>query len=179
MNPTTRSSLQSYQCILYDRALHPELFQIQGRRKLKSGDYELEAWAMPGGHVLRFDFKSICLTELVTDKDRDLPNSGVITAFLCAGERDYEHRFEKTKTTYMHTVQSESLSENLYRSTFKELLEFAGESGALTFQWEDDHGKNLTIIDLQRYSREAHAQAYHCQANGGVVLRTQSIFEHA
>lgn len=35
------------------------------------------------------------------------------------------------------------------------------------------------MIDTQRYNREIHAQAYHLIAQGGVVIRTQTIFEHA
>ncbi len=42
MNLPTKNSLQSYQVILYHRALHPELFQLRGRKVVRHGDYELE-----------------------------------------------------------------------------------------------------------------------------------------
>lgn len=175
---TTRSnSLQSYQTILYSRALHPELFQLRSRRVIKHGAYELEAWLTPGGHILRFEHGAVCASELLTDQERNLPTNGVVTAFLCAGERDYEHAFGKT-VTYMTTVQTETLSENLYAATFEEMLAFVRESGAMAHLWNDDAGQCLSIIDLQRYNREVHAQAYHLLAGGGIVVRTQTIFEH-
>ena len=31
--------------------------------------------------------------ELVTDQPR-VPATGIVTGFLCTGERDYEHRFD-------------------------------------------------------------------------------------
>ncbi|MCC6676988.1 MAG: DUF2617 family protein [Phycisphaerales bacterium] len=177
MNLPTKNSLQSYQVVLYHRALHPELFQLRGRKVIRHGDYELESWVMSGSHLLRFEHKSLCASELVTDQDRNLPEGGVVTAFLCAGERDYEHAFKKDRVTYMTTVQTETLSDNLFAATYEEMLDFGRESGALTHAWEDESGRCLSMIDVQRYSTEVHAQAYHLIANGGIVLRTQTIFE--
>jgi hypothetical protein len=179
MNSTTRTSLQTYQTILYKSALHPELFQLRGRRVVKHGEYELEGWLLQGAHVFRFEHKTICCSELVTDQENGLPSNSVVTAFLCAGDRDYEHRFERSGVTFMHSVQTETLSENLYDATFREMQDFAKESNALTYEWDTEFGRNLSIIDTQRYGKEIHCQAYHLQANGGVVLRTQTLFEHA
>jgi len=173
------SALQSYQTILYSRALHPELFQLKGRRVVKHGDYELEAWLTQGGHILRYERGPLCACELVTAESKDLPQSGMVSSALCAGERDYEHHFERAGVTYMNTVQTETLSDNLFASTHKEMLEFAREGGGLLTQWDDESGQNLSLLDVQRYSTEIHAQAYHMIANGGVVIRTQTIFEHA
>ncbi len=44
--------------------------------------------------------------------------------------------------------------------------------------WDDEHGKGLSVIDLQDYAGEVHAQCYHMLPLGGLVVRTQSIFEH-
>lgn len=179
MNSTTRTSLQTYQTILYKCALHPELFQLRGRRVVKHADYELEGWLMQGAHIFRFEHGTLCCSELVTDQEGGLPSGGVVTAFLCAGDRDYEHRFERAGITFMHSVQTETLSENLFDSTFREMQEFAREAGALSCEWDTEQGRNLSIIDLQRYGKEIHCQAYHLHANGGVVLRTQTLFEHS
>lgn len=179
VTPKVGTPLQSYQTVLYSRALHPELFQLRSRRVVKHGDYELEIWLMHGSHVLRFERGALCASELVTDQDsRSLPTSGIVSSALCAGERDYEHRFEKLGVTYMNTVQTEALSENLLAATFKEMTEFARDSGGLMVQWDDEHGRNLSLLDVQPFSKQVHAQAYHLIANGGVVVRTQTIFEH-
>ena len=173
------SSLQSYQMLLYDRALHPELFQLKGRRVVKHAAYEFEGWLMEGSHLLRFEHGPLCACELVTDEEHNLPTAGVVTAFFCAGERDFDHKFRDTPVNYITTVQTETLGENLYLTTFDELAEFARESRALIHRWNDAAGPCLSILDIQRFSREVHAQSYHLLATGGVVLRTQTIFEHA
>ncbi len=175
---TKQLCTQSYQVILYNRALHPELFDLRDRRVQSHGRYELEAWLMPGNHVLRFGFGELCLSELVIDRENNLPSTGVVSAFPCAGERDFEQKFAAEKVNYLATVQTESLSENLYLTTHREMVEHVRENGSLHFAWDSDGGPNLSLLDVQTMSSEVHIQAYHLVAQGGFVLRTQTIFEH-
>lgn len=176
-HPGKSTSLQAYRVILYNRALHPELFRVKGRRTIDHDGYEFEAWIMPGGHLMRFQDGSNCSTELITDHDESVPDRGLVAVFPCAGERDFEEKFGGT-IKYVTTVQTEQLPESLYRATLEELLEFGRENEALVHQWDDaDGGKCASILDVQRYRREVHAQSYHLLAQGGLVLRTQSIFE--
>ncbi|MCC6285282.1 MAG: hypothetical protein IT439_08285 [Phycisphaerales bacterium] len=179
MNPPAKStSLQTYQVIVYDRALHPELFQLRGRRVFRQGPFEAEAWIMRGSHVLRFECGTMCASELVTEQDTGLPTANVVAAYLCAGEHDFEHAFGRPKVTYVSSVQSETLSEHLYLATVEEMRAHARDAECLAVAW-DDGGPCLSVLDVQTYNREIHAQGYHLQALGGVVIRTQTIFEVA
>lgn len=177
--PTKSTSLQTYQTILYERALHPELFPLKGRRVVQHAAYEFEAWVMPGSHLLRFEHGPVCASELVTDQEDNLPNTGVVSALLCAGEHELEHEFGARRATFMTSVQTEALSESLFQATFEELEAHALETDSLVHRWDDPAGRCLSLVDIQRYNREVHAQCYHLQAHGGIVLRTQTIFEHA
>ena len=67
--PARVNSLQTYQVIVYDRALHPEFFDLKSRRVEKRNGFEFEAWLMSGSHVLRFELGRDCASELVTDLD--------------------------------------------------------------------------------------------------------------
>lgn len=176
--PIRSNLLQSLQVVLYNRALHPEFFDLKARRVLRQGDYELEAWLLPLGHVLRFEQGGHCVCELLTDQETGLPDLGVAEAFYCQGERDYDRLFTREGTNYMTTVQTEQLSENLYASTYEELSDFAREVEAVAHTW-DDEGPCLSMLDMQRYHREVHVQSYHLVAAGGIVIRTQTIFEQA
>jgi len=175
--PAKSNALQSYQLILYNKALHPELFALKARRVVRGPEWELEMWVWGGSHVLRFESGPLCASELATSQEEGLPEKGAVAAFLCAGERDFEHCFEKERVLYMNTVQTEQLSGSLYLSTRRELLDMAKESGALVHEWRDESGPCASILDAQRFNREAHIQAYHLIASGGVVIRTQTIFE--
>lgn len=175
--PAKSNLLQAYQVVLYNRALHPEFFQLKGRKVVTDTGYELEAWVLRGQHVLRFEHRALCVTELVSDNERGVPQQGIVSAFLCAGERDFEHSFAPDKVNYMTTVQTETLSENLYHATHDEMVEFARQAQALSHRWNDEAGKCLSVIDIQRMSREVHVQCYHLVASAAMVLRTQTIFE--
>ncbi len=178
--PVKPSGLQSYQLVLYRRALHPELFSLKGRRLIRNGVCEFEAWIMPGAHVLRFNHGRFVASELVTDQESGLPTEGAVTTFLCAGERDFEHSFEDSGVRYLTTVQTETLSENLYNATYQEMVEFSEETEALTHEWDDpERGRCLSVLDVQRYGKEVHAQSFHLWSAGGLVLRTQTMFEHS
>lgn len=170
--------LQSYRIVVYRRALHPELFRVRNRILVAHGAYEFEGWVMPGAHVMRFQHQEACASELLTEQETGLPDRGIVAAFPCAGERDHEQDLGDN-VKYLATVQTETLSENLYMATYRELYEFAREVDAAAHTWtENDGGRCLSFIDVQRYKKEIHAQAYHLIATGGLVIRSQTIFEH-
>ncbi|HYE61291.1 MAG TPA: DUF2617 family protein [Phycisphaerales bacterium] len=177
--PTKTNVLQTYQIILYNRALHPESMALKGRRVVKHGEYELEAWILPGTHMLRFDHRTLCVSELLTDQERTPPLQGQVSSFLCAGERDVEHRFPREKVTYMTSVQTETLSDSLYAASLEEMLDHARLNHSLSHTWDDEAGRCLSILDIQRMARQVHVQSYHLIASAALVLRTQTIFEHA
>jgi hypothetical protein len=177
--PAKSNSLQTYQLLLYRRALHPELFQLKARRTLSHNGYEFEAWIMPGAHLLRFQIPGVCASELVTDQNSGLPTEGAVTSFPCAGEHEFEYRFDPGRVKYVVSVQTETLTDNLYAATYLEMLDFAEETESLVHKWTDnDGGKCLSLLDIQRMTREVHAQSYHLIAQCGLVLRTQTIFEN-
>ncbi|MFO0875469.1 MAG: DUF2617 family protein [Phycisphaerales bacterium] len=171
------SSLQAYNMLLFRKAVHPEFFGIDARRRIEHGDYDLEAWIFRGGHVVRFQHDGACICELVTDQGDQVPDRGLMSSFPCAGERDHEERISD-RLIYMTTIQTETLSEHLYLGTYKEMLHHSRESNSLVSAWTDELGKpNLSLLDIQRYRNEVHIQAYHLRSDCGLVLRTQSMFQ--
>ncbi|MEE9403516.1 MAG: DUF2617 family protein [Algisphaera sp.] len=166
----------AFRMMLYRRALHPELFELSSRRGDRHGEYEVESWISPAGHVVRFSVDGQQLTETVVDSGDHLPETGLAHALPCLGEKEFELEPEG-RLGYCITLQTETLTENLYQSTLREMDVFAREVGALSHRWETAAGANLSLVDAQKYKREYHIQSYHLIAVNGTVLRTQSIFE--
>jgi hypothetical protein len=129
--------------------------------------------------MLRFDHRTLCVSELLTDQERTPPLQGQVSSFLCAGERDVEHRFPREKVTYMTSVQTETLSDSLYAASLEEMLDHARSNHSLSHTWDDEAGRCLSLVDIQRMARQVHVQSYHLIASAALVLRTQTIFEHA
>tara|TARA_B100000683_G_scaffold103522_1_gene102234 strand:- start:212 stop:778 length:567 start_codon:yes stop_codon:yes gene_type:complete len=178
VNPIVTPQLdQAFAFGLYNRALHPEFFELRNRKVVRHEGWELESWIVNGGHALRFGTGSACYSEVICWNESPLPSANAVTTFLCGGEHDLDERFEQDGVGYIATIQSETLGENLYRATFDEMLDYAAEAEAQVSRWATPAGQSMSIIDVQRFHKEVHAQCYHLFAPGGIVLRTQTIFE--
>ena len=114
------SNTQIFRLMLYRRALHPELFDLQCRRTFKHGEYEVEAWISPSGHVVRFQVPGHTLTESVIENGDHLPEHGLVHALPCLGEKDYELE-PAGRLGYVTTIQTELLTDNLFMATLREM----------------------------------------------------------
>lgn len=171
-------TLLSYHVLLYNRALHPDHFPIKGRRVAKqSGVFEMEAWVMSGAHQVRFEARGLCACELVSDMEGRFPEGGVVSSAPCLGEREYEYLFQRDRVLYINTVQTETLSENLFIATYDEMIGVARKNNSLIHRWNDEAGACLSMIDIEQRPREVQVDAYHLIASGGFVLRTETIFQ--
>lgn len=177
-SPTKTTSLQAYTLLLYRKAVHPEFFAIDSRRRIENGPIEAEAWVFRGGQVVRFQKDKLCVCEIVTDNPSALPERGLTKNMLCAGEHEHEETMSDN-LTFMTAVQTETLADHLYVGTYREMLGHAKENGSLSVQWNDaTTGKpNLSLLDLQRFRTEIHVQGWHLRSDCGLVLRTQSMFQ--
>lgn len=174
---TRSTTLQSYSMLVYRKALHPEFFGIDDRHRISHDTMDFEGWIFRGGHAARFQIDGQCVCEVLFDKTDALPERGLVTVLPCAGEKDFEERFSK-RLHYMTSMQTETLSDHLFMSTYKEMIEHARESDSIMSAWTDENGRpNLSLLDTQRYRNEVHVQGYHLRSECGLVLRTQSLFE--
>jgi hypothetical protein len=116
---------------------------------------------------------------LVVAGDTKLPLDGAVTGFPCIGEHEFEHKFAGEGVSYSTSVQAETLSDNLYRNTYEDMLEYPKQADVLAHQYVDASGnKCLSLLDIQKLPREVHCQGFHLVAGSGLVLRTQTIFSH-
>ena len=178
MNISQRTShTQMYRLMVYNRALHPELFDLQSRRLHQQGAYDAEIWISPSGHAVRFQVDDLCITEAMLENTDHLPETGLIHALPCLGEKEFELSPDGN-IGYVTTIQTESLTDNLYMTTYREVLDFSKETQPLQHQWVDPDGTPcLSLIEIQKYKREFHVQSFHLLGSLGLVLRTQAIFE--
>jgi hypothetical protein len=189
-------STPNHSLILYTRPLHPELVQMKARKTVQlkglgtgpsrlAGAAEFEAWLTPLGHMLRYQTRSHCFCELVTDRDAGLPTSGVAFSVPAIGEKDHEQLFTEACVLYTTSLQTETLPSPIYQTTYREMLELAEEVDALIHTWtlpgSNGNGKEpmrcLSMLELQRFDDEMHAQSTHMFPIGGLVLRTQTVFQ--
>ena len=172
------ASLQAYRLMLFSRSVHPEFFEIRKRRSSHNQQYQLDTWLARGAHVITFTHRGETIVEVLTPDEQAVPPRGIVESLPCAGEREHESRFGN-RLNYITSVQTEIVSNNLYRATLQEMHDHSMENGSLMHRWreEDSRSDSLSVLDVQCYPCEVHAQSWHLDAGCGLILRSQAIFE--
>ena len=73
--PNQTTSLRGLTLLLYQRALHPELFKILASEQVIRRAYEADIWLVEGGHVITFTAGKNTLTEVIVDQQRPADRS--------------------------------------------------------------------------------------------------------
>ncbi len=165
---------------LYERTLHPELFQIHKIARIQQRRYSAEIWALGLAHLVTIQFEKGYVTELVSPHTDLLPKAGLATSFRFRGERDHMQTLP-SGLTYILSSQVERLAAQVFPSTHADLLRHAQRKGILVNfeEYESDGMAPFTYVDYESRDHEFHVYAFHSFPDDLTILKTQSIFELA
>src|SRR5215207_11604568 len=76
--------------LLYQRTLHPELFNILAQEQVSRRAYDADIWLVEGGHVVSFSAGKNTLTEVIVNRNDPVTDRGLIQTIPCRGERYHE-----------------------------------------------------------------------------------------
>src|SRR4030065_836565 len=113
---------------LFQRPLHPELFQIYAQRQLKTEKYEAIIWVTGCTHVVSVFAGDACLTEVISAPGQMLPHRGLIERFQFRGPGSHKCTLSKG-LSYMTDFQIEKMNPTLYRQSHTDLERFARNRG--------------------------------------------------
>src|SRR5208337_4685718 len=92
MSISQKQSVSRMRFLLYDRPLHPELFDIYQDHHIVKTSYEARIWVTGCAHVISFYRDRQSLVELMADPETDLPQRGLLLELPFRGEHDHEHK---------------------------------------------------------------------------------------
>jgi hypothetical protein len=163
---------------VFDRALHPELFQHFADYRVEQGRYVAEIWIIGLSHAITVTSGQRSLTELLARESDVLPTRGVLSRFRLKGERDHERK-TPDGWGYLVSTQVEIMDEALYKSVHHDLLRHTEKRG--WFQpyecWAEGDLTPFTYIDYEARDREFHVHAFHAYPQDRTLIKTQSIIE--
>ncbi|MHC4562997.1 MAG: DUF2617 family protein [Planctomycetota bacterium] len=151
MNIGQQQHLTSLRYFLYDRPLHPELFEIHMGDRLVRRHYQASLWVTGCSHVIGFFAKP---------RDRDYA--------VADGIR------------YMMNFQVESMSERVYAKTHHDLARQGAKRGLFVpFPMWMKHPPltPFSYLDYDAQARHLHVFAYHAFPDELTLVKIQSIFE--
>jgi hypothetical protein len=171
--------LATMQYWLFERPLHPELFEIYEEAHLLKGGYEARLWVTGCTHVLQFHRGGETLAEAVAEAAAPLPSRGKLLCRPFRGERAHERK-DPGGIDYMVNFQAEVMSPHVYAQTHHELVR-QGEKGGGLFvpfpQWRHDALTPFTYLRFDAGAETLHVLGFHAFPEARTLLKTQSIFE--
>jgi len=163
---------------LFDRPLHPELFDIHHDHHVVKPAYEAQIWVTGCAHVTGFFREKQSLVEVVADEGGELPAGGRLLELPFRGERDHERK-RSGGIHYMMNFQVETMSPAVYSRTHHELARMGTQRGLFVPfpMWTTRGLTPFTYIDYSAKPNELHVFAFHAFPEDLTIIKTQSIFE--
>jgi len=173
-----KQSVSTLRFFLYERPLHPELFDIYHDHRIVKRHYEAQVWVTGCTHVIGFFRKGESLVEITADADQELPQRGLCLELPFRGERDHEIKHGDS-INYMMNFQVESMSPAVYSKTHHDLARQGAKRGLFVPfpRWMSRSLVPFTYIDYQAKPAELHVFAFHAFPEDLTLVKTQSIFE--
>ncbi|MCA9263123.1 MAG: DUF2617 family protein [Planctomycetales bacterium] len=174
---TVRPKVAELQFHLYGRALHPELFHVYESRTVERGGYEAQIDITSAGHVVRWRYDGLTLTEVAAAANHPLPEKrrllkhrlhGQCTDQLeCRGGVNYQVCFqlETIRPEFFWTLQKELASDGR-----KGMLHMFQSSGRMALG-------ALSYINVETRNRSLLTQAFHTFPDDCAIVKVQSLFE--
>ena len=177
-SPKTNLAISELSFSLYQRPLHPELFNIYDRRHLKTEKYETLIWATGCSHLVSVFSGEMCLTELISVPGQILPRLGLIERIQFQGKRNHKCTLSRGMH-YMTDFQVEKMSANLYRQSHIDLKRFAQNRGLFVQFPELEVGglEPFSYIDFEARREELHIHTFHAYPDQVTIIKTQSLFD--
>lgn len=163
---------------LFQRPLHPELFQIYAQRKLQAENYEAQIWITGCAHVVSVFSDKLCLSEVVSAPGQLLPQRGLIERFQFRGPSSHKCTVSRG-LSYMTDFQIEKMSPNLYKKSHVDLEHFARNRGVfVNFEESSSNGlQPFCYVDFEARRSELHIHTFTAYPDQVTMIKTQSLFD--
>lgn len=177
-SPQINVAVEELMFSLFQRPLHPELFQIYASRNLNTEKYEAVIWITGCTHVVSVFAGDICLAEVVSIPGQMLPSRGLIERFQFRGPRTHKCTLSRG-VSYMTDFQVEKMSPGLYRQSHTDLERFARNRGLFVKFPELEIGKlqPFCYVDFEARQAELHIHTFTAYPDQVTMIKTQSLFD--
>ncbi len=163
---------------LYDRALHPELFDTVAERTVVHGDARLAVRLTPTGHSLRWSRAETSLEEVIASATQELPACGLRLAH--SFNQNHRARAEWPGVHYQIDSQLETLQPEQFVHVHEELLAEGTRKG-LVFHCKENNRIGLSplgVVIVEALPNCLSVNAFHTFPDEFAVIKTQSLIEY-
>ena len=176
--PQINVAVKELSLVLFQRPLHPELFQIYAKRQLKTEKYEADIWVTGCSHVVSVFAGDTCLSEVVSVPGQMLPNRGLVQRFQFSGPKSHKCTVSRS-LSYMTDLQIEKMSPDLYRKSRSDLEHFARNRGLFVKfpKLETEGLQPFCYIDFEARRSELHIHTFAGYPDQVTIIKTQALYD--
>jgi hypothetical protein len=163
---------------LYGRPLHPELFDILAVRKIEREDYTVSLRITRTGHVITWENRDVCLTEIAAAADQLLPERRRLLSYRLRGEHSGTLKCAHG-ISYQTTFQVETMTPEIFLHVHDEILAEGGKRGLL-HNFQPSHRLSLApvgLIAIEAQSGRLFLSTFHTFPDEHTVVKSQSLIE--
>jgi hypothetical protein len=163
---------------LYDRAIHPELFEIRATRRIEGSGWKAFLNICAGGHVIALQTSTGAATELAIPARLTTPDRGLAAGHKLGASRDWTVSLGCGMRAHF-SAHVDALDPVTFRNVDQELTLDAGKA-ALSFRFPGAgrlQAGPLSVIRAEPLSQGVMFHAFHTFPENSAVLRTQSLYE--
>jgi hypothetical protein len=163
---------------LYDRAIHPELFDIQASAKLEGAGWTAGVAICTGGHVIAVRTAAGVATELAIPAMLTTPDRGLAAGHKLGASRDWSVTLSGGVQAHF-SAHVDAVDAIAYRNIEQELTLDARKS-AVSFRFPGAgrlEPSPLSVIRAEAVANGVMFHAFHTFPGDLAILRTQSLYE--
>lgn len=177
-SPQVNVVIEELNFSLYQRSLHPELFNIYAKRCISTDKYDARIWVTGCSHVVSVFAGDVCLSELTCPPEQVLPEKGLIENFKFSGPNSHKCTLSRGMS-YMTDFQVEKMSSTLYRQSKIDLEGFSKNRGIFVkYPKSVLNGlQPFCYIDFEARQNELHMHTFSGYPDQQTVIKTQSLFD--
>jgi hypothetical protein len=177
--PLVRPPIAELVFRLYDRPLHPELFDALAVRRVERDGYQVEVRITRTGHLLSWTRGAVHVVELTTTAGHGLPAAGCrLDHRVAAGERTGRCEVGPG-VRYQVSSQVEVLPPELFVHVHEEVVADGIRKGLL-FHFRPENRLGLSpvgVVIVEALPACLSVSAFHTFPDELAVVKTQSIIE--
>jgi hypothetical protein len=164
---------------LYDRPLHPELFDVLAARRVDRDGYRLCVAVTRTGHTLTWTRGAACLCEVTATADQELPSVGRRLGHRLGGGERTGRWDPAPGVCYYVNSQVEVLPPEQFLHAHEELLADGAHRGLVTHV-RPHHRLGLSplgVVIVEALPRCLSVSAFHTFPDEFAIVKTQSLIE--
>lgn len=163
---------------LFNRSVHPELFQIHAQTEVCQDDYSAVIRICDAGHIVSFSTRGQTISELTATRKQPLPQRKRLLEKRLRGCRDETIRLE-CGVGYHISFQLEQLDPEVFLNFHEELLTDCNRAD-VSYRFAASSRlapEPLSLVKTDMWSHSLLIHTFHTFPENCAIVKTQSLFE--